>query len=89
MPDPASLPGSVDSPAQRPSCVGCTATQSWYGRAFLFLFVIVSLVELFGTWTRAQTHLFEGIQIALLVYAAVVVGRRVLRYRAVRHQSTR
>ena len=85
MPAPAPPP----TPTQRPACVGCVASQSWYGRAFLFLFVLVSLVELFGTWTPAQKHLFQGIQIALLAYAAIVLGFRAVRaYRAIRHHPT-
>jgi hypothetical protein len=59
---------------------------SWFGRAFLMLFVLVSIVEFFGTWTPAQKHLLEAIQIALLVYAAIVVGLFAVRaYRALHH----
>jgi hypothetical protein len=65
---------------------GKSACHTWFGRAFLMLFVLVSIVELFGTWTPAQKHLLVAIQVALLVYAAIVVGLFAVRaYRALNH----
>lgn len=84
MPDPSSLPG----PPQRPTCTCCAAIHSWSGRVFLYLFVLVSIVELFGTWTPAQKRIFEGVQILLLIYVALVIAFSALRaYRAGRHPS--
>jgi hypothetical protein len=102
MSTPTSAPTPTPTNTERPRCMGsCPLSQaegqssqlgsqwschSWFGRAFLMLFVLVSIVEFFGTWTPAQKHLLEAIQIALLVYAAIVVGLFAVRaYRALHH----
>jgi hypothetical protein len=103
MSTPTSAPTSTPAPTntERPRCMGScplsrsgsesagkSACHTWFGRAFLTLFVLVSIVELFGTWTPAQKHLLVAIQIALLVYAAIVVGLFAVRaYRALNHHS--